>query len=272
MIIWEEGGHRTLAGDRDKLYCLPGNCEWNYERKKYISKNGKRNKESTWWNITCRSKFRILLYLLSTEMPWKDQSAQGKESMRYCSQAVTKWLHKKEAITKEEQELYEYALSCLLITISPLLLVIFIGLSTGMLRNGVLIIIPFMCIRKFSGGFHTKYAWTCFLLTSAIFTFCMFMTTYMKWNRFFDFILLLAVICIGILSPVDSENRRLNEEEKLDYRRIARKMTAFFGLLYVVLCSVHKEAYAVCIAVGIILTAILQVLCVMKESVIYGKR
>ena len=44
-------------------------------------------------------------------------------------------------------------------TIIPLIMVMIIGGILGLMKNGIVMIIPFLVIRKFSGGFHAKREW-----------------------------------------------------------------------------------------------------------------
>ena len=73
---------------------------------------------------------------------------------------ISAWLIKHDAIKSEDKELYEYAIYSFFITISPLFLVILISGIMGKLFEGIVVIIPFMVLRKFSGGFHAKKAST----------------------------------------------------------------------------------------------------------------
>ena len=69
---------------------------------------------------------------------------------------IRTWLFRHNAIKAEVRVLYEYAIYSLIITVSPLFLVILISGIMGKLCEGIVIIIPFMVLRKFSGGFHAS--------------------------------------------------------------------------------------------------------------------
>ena len=64
------------------------------------------------------------------------------------------WLS--EIISEDERELYQYAIFSIMSTIIPLIMVMIIGGILGLMKNGIVMIIPFLVIRKFSGGFHAK--------------------------------------------------------------------------------------------------------------------
>ena len=69
---------------------------------------------------------------------------------------ITRWFINWKVLPAEDEELYAYAISCLLITASPLFLVLVIGACLNLITEGIAIIIPFMIIRTFSGGIHSE--------------------------------------------------------------------------------------------------------------------
>lgn len=76
-----------------------------------------------------------------------------------------------------------------------------------------------------------------------------------------------AAVSLIVFSPIDSENRRLEREEIVQYKRITCGMVMLFGLLYVVLYWLRIDRYAVCISIGMILSALTQIPCVISAVV-----
>ena len=70
---------------------------------------------------------------------------------------IINWLIKSKAIKDNERELYEYALYSIVLLLSPAFISIAIGCIMGIPINGVLMVIPFLFLRKFSGGFHVPH-------------------------------------------------------------------------------------------------------------------
>lgn len=192
--------------------------------------------------------------------------------MLHCAKIFVAWLLKHDAIDKDDEELYEYAVQIFLITISPLILVVIIGMITGLLKNGILLIIPFLVMRKFSGGFHTRHTWTCLVLSTIILAGCMYITTYIQSGTALSIAVLLAFGSLIHFSPVESENKRLEIYEKIRYRKTVAVLGGMFWLLYVLLRLLQYDGYAVCIAVGIVLTALLQLPCIIQSLMENCKR
>lgn len=175
-------------------------------------------------------------------------------------------LIEKGEISESEQELYQYAIECFLSLCAPFFLSIVIGIILGELLESILIIIPFACIRKFSGGYHARNSKTCFVASVVIIFLFIRITAYIC----VDIVLIIALVStIGIVqfSPVDSENRRLDNDEKTKYKRD----TCFLLLLawgiiisFIFLSFVNWAKYY---SMGIILTFCLQIPVELKKCI-----
>lgn len=178
---------------------------------------------------------------------------------------ISTWLIRHNAIKPEDRELYEYAIYSLIITVSPLFLVILISGIMGKLCEGIVIIIPFMVLRKFSGGFHASKAGTCFAGSCALLFLCVSAVSYVTCNLTLKVLATVAAISLCISSPVDSENRRLSDNEKITYRRITWFIVMFFMVVFILFLVTGKEMLAKCIAIGLILPACLQLPCIISK-------
>lgn len=83
--------------------------------------------------------------------------------MKQLAGIMVSWLIRHEAIEKNQRELYEYAVHCLFLEMMPMLYAVIIGGIMGELSRSMVLVLPFMIIRKYSGGFHARSEWTCLL-------------------------------------------------------------------------------------------------------------
>jgi len=177
---------------------------------------------------------------------------------------TTKWLLRAGAISENDRELYEYAAYSFLFGLLPLILVMFLGCVSGMMLEGVLMIFPFMLIRKFSGGFHLQSSGVCFVSSTLLLSAFLFLIRIVTVKR--SFILLscfvaAAAIQVFLCSPIDNEARRLSAKERAVFKKVARIMSALFLTVYIALMFFARSRFAVPIGAGIILTALLQIPC-----------
>ena len=95
--------------------------------------------------------------------------------MGWLANRITEWLIIHGATEEEDRDLYEYAALSLLMTVAPLFLAILVGGIMGELATGIFIVLPFMAIRKFSGGYHAKHAGTCLCCSCGLVAACIFL-------------------------------------------------------------------------------------------------
>lgn len=130
---------------------------------------------------------------------------------------------------------------------------------------GFILVIPFAVIRKYSGGFHAKREWTCLISSCLLLCGCILIAARLQNSKAFGGVVLLGVIGLAIFSPIDSENRRLETDEKKLRKRDTIVLALLFYFIYLALSLLRRDRCAVCIGVGILQTAGLQVPCVLQN-------
>lgn len=187
--------------------------------------------------------------------------------MGWLADRMTEWLIIHGAVEEEDRDLYEYASLCLLMTAAPLFLVMLVGAIMGEFVTGILIILPFMAIRKFSGGYHAKHTGTCLFCSIGLLAVCILVASKLTYS-----IPMCICMCVGaglvfLFSPVDSENRKLDQEEKKRYRSVAGVLSVAVCVIAIVSMIIGNERLAVCMAVSLLFTLSLQVPCVLQKTI-----
>lgn len=178
--------------------------------------------------------------------------------MKYCTGKIVEWLINHDAIESDDKELYEYALYSLWLLVTPLFLAIIVGLCFGRIKEGIVIVIPFMLLRKFSGGYHAKHLWICLTSSTLLLSLCVRLSFNLKYDWKLAIITAIAGIGLGYFSPIDHENKRLSNEEKKLYKKVTVILTSMSWGAALLLQLLGQEMYAVCISIGIMMTAVLQ--------------
>lgn len=185
--------------------------------------------------------------------------------MRHVLRALSGWLTRQDAIESCDRELYEYAMYSFLISVMPLAIFLIASGVVGMLTEGLLIVIPFMITRKFSGGYHARYAYTCMMISVGLLVSSFFVVIHAECTWIFHILAVISGLSIMVNSPIDSENKKLEEDEVNQYRNTTRLLVIITVVLYFILITLNQGHYAVCLAVSLILTAILQLPCIVKK-------
>lgn len=190
----------------------------------------------------------------------------------WCARGITGWLIRCGAVRESDRELYVYAAYSFLITVSPLVLTLFIGTLLGKTWQSIVLILPFLLIRKFSGGVHAKHAFVCFVSSCLLLLLCIGLSGRIGFSRTLAAATAAAMVSLFLFSPVDSKNRRLDDDEKRRYHAVTGILTMAFGLFAAVLFFCGKESAAVCISLGIILIAGLQIPCIFSRLYLFFKK
>lgn len=181
------------------------------------------------------------------------------------AERIAAWLIRREAIEASDRELYVYAAYSLLVTIFPIMLSMLMGMIMGKLLDSLRIVFPFMVIRKYSGGYHAKHPWTCFLCSCMLLFICILTASNIKCSVPFAVITACAAISLVMFSPIDSEDRRLEQTEKKRYRTIAALLSIGFFCSCPVFYALRMYSCTICFSAGLILTAGLQIPCIFRK-------
>ena len=189
--------------------------------------------------------------------------------IRFVSRAVAKWLLKHGAISVNEKELYEYGIYSFLFTLTPLFLVLMVSIPLNMAVEGVLLITPFILLRKFAGGFHFQTPLPCIIVSTVVLLGCLLeIRVILEYGSFIIPTLLVyaSIVPICILSPIDSENRQLSAKEKSAFHRIAIVLATINAALYSLLLILRTVEIAIPLGTGMILTTLLQLPCLFEHQ------
>lgn len=187
--------------------------------------------------------------------------------MEKRTNTVVNWLVQYNVINETEKELYQYGLYSLLLLISPFILASGIGFCVGSMKHGIMLILPFVVIRKFSGGYHAKHLRYCILGSCILLFLSITLSIHMKYDWKLGIITGIASVSLIVFSPIDSENRRLDIDEKRRYKKITAFCVILFGLLNIFFFFLEMHIYTICFSIGVILTAGLQVPYVAKKYI-----
>lgn len=182
------------------------------------------------------------------------------------SEKISSWLEKEGLISSDYHILFAYAAYSLLFGMMPILIISILGIVFGMLKEGLLMIFPFMAIRKFSGGFHLKSTRHCIFFSIAILSTGLGIISAIRYTNQYTILTLLVVISVFIIcifSPLDNTARSLSPKEIKVFRIIARMFSVITLFVYLILQSIHLVTLATPIGVGILVTAILQLPCII---------
>ena len=182
------------------------------------------------------------------------------------SKSVADWLLKENVVEYNNRQLLSYAIYSLIFGLLPVFIVMVLGIVFGMIYEGMLMLVPYMLIRKFSGGYHLNSPGVCIICSSFLLAFALALVKLISCasNTFmFTLATSISLIILCILSPIDSEARRLTERERFIFKNVSRIIALCTFLIYIGLLYFQSIRNAIPIGMGINIAASLQLPCLI---------
>ncbi len=162
------------------------------------------------------------------------------------SRKVSEMLVHKGIVQQEDAALYKYGIESGLIVAGNLLASVIFGIITGRLGVVLVFLLFYSALRSFSGGVHCKSKAGCFCLSMAILLIPVYSCEWVLGivsNPMLIMIGIIAVVVILVLSPVESINKPLDDEERKFYRRVSHCIAALQVCVLVFLYCMDKLEY-----------------------------
>lgn len=189
--------------------------------------------------------------------------------IKKTSEAVALWLEKEGVVSNENRDLFRYATYSILFGLLPFLFAVIWGIVFSMLTEALLLILPFMLIRKFSGGFHLDNPRLCIIFSNVLIAISLALTKYFICNKYIftlTALVILAVVSLCLFSPIDSKARRLSNKEKQLFGKVARVIAISSLAIYWIMHFFGLHSIGFPLGVGILLAASLQIPCIQTTK------
>lgn len=139
----------------------------------------------------------------------------------------------KRGLLKDETiPIYRYGYTLLIEVTINVILSLLIGFALGEIGIVILFNLIFIPLRGFCGGWHAGKSWLCTMTSAIVLLFSVFVGK----DQLFQYgtnlwMILMGISCLTIwfLAPMDSEAKRLSDEEIVYYKKVIR------GILFVIL-------------------------------------
>lgn len=193
------------------------------------------------------------------------QNLKGK--LNNMSEKIANWLIGQKAISSDERELYAYAVHCLFSLIYPIAFASVVGIISGMIMESIVMIIPFMITRKFSGGYHADSFGKCLIISSIVIAGALLIGKNIYNGVTLNALYIVASILLIIFSPIDSINKRLDDDDKMFCKKITIVIVLVIFVITEILWHMGYRCYTRFIVVGVILAELLQLVTIFRNMV-----
>jgi accessory gene regulator B len=173
----------------------------------------------------------------------------------------------KNIIDVDNIEIYQYGFEQIISTIYTIITILAIALLTNSFISSALFLVVFVALRRFTGGYHANSYLTCYLgFVSIYISFILILrSNILEKYMLISFILLIvSVLIIAVFSPVEHENKPINNKKKIKYKKLSLLTLIIELLVLLLFFSLNIKFFSV-IMLNIILVAILQIIAVIYK-------
>lgn len=170
---------------------------------------------------------------------------------------ITDYLIARGVSKKSERDFYIYGCEILLLKIANVGTLLCIALVMGNLVEGIILLLTFMTLRKYTGGFHLGSALSCYIFTALVYMSSLYLcVNYMGSEAMCLVIVIISEIIIVSLAPIDNPNLNLTEEEIMSMKKQIKRLVVLLSVILILLMLWGKGIRFISpIVVGIVLDA-----------------
>ena len=169
---------------------------------------------------------------------------------------VTECLVRDQIIENDEREIVEYGLESIWNTLLGLGIVFVIGGFLQCVWESLGLWVFLLPLRKSAGGYHANTKGKC-LIISAIMIIIALICIMQEWRiNIYTIILAIFSIVIGYIAPVDTANKKLDNEEVRVYRKRTRYILLIEIILYFIAVKTESFVLSKIIAMVIALVGV----------------
>lgn len=133
---------------------------------------------------------------------------------------ITNYLICEKVIKDDDREIYQYGFEQVFSSLLNIATMLLLGIILGIIYQSLVLILSFMALRSYSGGYHANTPLQCYLLTVMSISTALSIMKFITIDRFICLgLLVLSSVVILLLSPIGSKNKPLDEIEKIIYRK-----------------------------------------------------
>lgn len=153
------------------------------------------------------------------------------------SNRITQKLVKRNIISDEEKELYDYGLFMIISYMTFFLISILFGIALNILFPSILFYISFCLVRNFAGGIHANSEIKCDIITTVS-----IIISEILIRLFIDYVfvklaflmLVIASVCLCLIKPVATTQKEISQQEKLHFHKIVVVLTVTFFIISII--------------------------------------
>ena len=181
---------------------------------------------------------------------------------------ITDYLIENEVSEPGKRDYYIYGCEILLLKLVNVGTLLGIAIAMGKSLEGIILLLTFMTLRKYTGGFHLNSALSCYIFTALVYGISLYLCTEYRVSKGICIIIvLMSYVIIASCAPIDNPNLNLTVGEIKAMRKQLRKILWLFLVVFVAMILSGEDArYIAPMVMGIGLDASFMVVIIIQRK------
>lgn len=180
------------------------------------------------------------------------------------SNKIAEILIKQKIIDKDDIEIYQFGVYQAISFFVNILSTVVILAIYDMFFEGLLFCLFYFLLRCYGGGYHTKSPVYCYVLSVLLIIVEMNLINYFQQNTFINILIIPSYLIVWILSPIETDNKKLDNLERKVYQGRTRVILLVSILSAIMLYVLNMSTVSLFMA--IITEAFMQMLGIMDNK------
>lgn len=167
---------------------------------------------------------------------------------------------------------YRYGYTLMFELFMNICISVFLGVVLGCIGEVIFFLCIFIPLRSFCGGYHAKKAWQCMLLSNVAVIGAVYVARVLVEQEIpmpvWILVEFVSVLVVVFLAPVDSQSKRLKNNEKVIYKRCAIFVVCIECFIACIFMLVSKESLFFLIVMAHVVQEVSLIITILKIHII----
>ena len=181
---------------------------------------------------------------------------------------ITDYLIAMGVSKSSDREYYIYGVEVLLLKLVNVGTMLGIAIAMGKPVEGMVLLLTFMTLRKYTGGFHLGSALSCYIFTALVYGISVYVCTGYKFSKWLCLtIILISYVLIASYAPIDNPNLNLTVGEiKAMKKQVIRVLILYLIVLVVLMLRGEGIGYIAPMIMGIGLDSLFMLVAIIQRK------
>lgn len=178
-------------------------------------------------------------------------------------------------MTDEDEKIYRYGYVLLCEVVLNLVIALAIGIVFSKTKEVIFFLGMYIPLRSFCGGWHADKIWKCTVISNVILLLQVYGIENIKMYLSMNGMLLIFffnMICVCFISPVDTEMKKISQDEKKTYKRKIKFILIFHVIIAIITVLSDADEFTFGLMFVYIMQNVMLLMEIIKHKKCYFRR